>query len=199
MNKNEIVENINYIKDVISSSTEYTNVSGKANILCGIMALVGCYLTDYLAGKDLFSQKITYNHPFVWIWFIIFIFAISVNMFFMQRKAHKTGQPAWSRLARMIFDAIFPAIIVGAFLTLYCIENQAVGLVPIIWMGMYGLGVWCASLFSIRAVRFLGASFIITALISLFFLQQHAMLMMAVSFGGYHIIHGCWLCYKYGD
>lgn len=199
MNKNEIVQNINYIKNVISSSTEYTNLSGKASILSGIAAIIGYFATYYIAGQNIFAQQIGYFHPFVVVWFLVFLLAITLNIIFIKHKAKSTGQPAWSRLAKMIFDAIFPAIVVGALLTFYCINNNSPQWIPIIWMGMYGLGVWCASLFSVKAVRFLGASFIITAMLCLFFLQQYAMLMLAVSFGGYHIVYGVWLYCKYGD
>ncbi|WP_372371166.1 hypothetical protein [Candidatus Uabimicrobium sp. HlEnr_7] len=199
MDKKELVQNINYIKYVISSSTEYTNLSGKANVLCGLVAIAGYFTTKFFAGDDVFRQQISYTHPFIVVWFCVFLFALSLNIFFIKRKAKNKDEPAWSRLVKMIFDAIFPAIVVGAFLTFYCIREQVPQWIPIVWMGMYGLGVWCASLFSVRAVRFLGAAFIITALLCLFFAQKYAMLILVVSFGGYHIIYGFWLYYKYGD
>ena len=201
MKRETLVEDIKYIKEVISSSMYYTNLSGIAAIISGMAALLGCLISYLVLRKPApansqISNSILYELSLTWVW--VFCISVIAHIYFIVRKAKKTGEPAWSRLARLIIYALSPPLLIGAALTVFLAVHQQMLWIPAAWMISYGLGVWSAALFSIKEPRWLGASFIITGMITLFFLPQQSLTMLAVSFGGYHIIYGLRLIVRYG-
>ena len=195
MERQQLIEEINYIKQVISSSTHYTNLSGTAAIISGVAALVGCLVSFYLpeqAGCPCFNFKL------IAIWLAVFIISVTANIYFIIRKAKKTGQPAWSRLTRLILFALSPPLLIGGILTIFFVLQNNLIWIPATWMISYGMGVWSAALFSISEPRWLGAAFMLIGLITLFFFHEINLVMLSISFGVFHIIYGLRLLLRYG-
>lgn len=197
MNREELIDNIKYIKDVISSSTHYTNISGTASIISGVVATLGCFISSWiLSGWQLSEKTIQqYNSETILVWTIVFIISLLSNLIFIIRKAKECGQPTWSRLVRVTIYALSPPIFLGACLTVFFFFEDKILWIPGFWMISYGLGIWSAGLFSIPEPRFFGALFIITGLVTLFFFTTYSLVALAISFGGYHILYG-WIIWK---
>ncbi len=196
MKQKQLMQDIQYIKDVIHSSLHYTNLSGIAAILSGIVAIIGCGCSYFIMQQHA-VQSISWE--LVAIWTLVFLASVIANVYFICRKARKTGEPAWSRLARLIIYALSPSFLVGASFTLFLAYEGHALWIPGFWMVTYGLGVWSAGLFSIPEPRWLGAAFMITGLITLFFFVEYSLIMLAISFGCYHIIYGIRLFLRYGE
>lgn len=194
MKRQQLIEDIQYIKNVINSSLCYTNLSGTAAIISGIMAIIGCILA-YIC------LQIPSNPNIFWQLFIIgtLVFCISLvaHIYFIMRKARQNNEPVLSRLAKLALYALSPPLFVGGILTIFMIHHNVMIWLPAVWMICYGLGVWSAGLFSISEARWLGATFIITGIATLFWLTDYGLIMLAVSFGGYHILYGWRLLLRY--
>lgn len=200
MNQQQILEDIAYIKEVISSSFRYTNLSGIAAIVSGVCALAGCVGSVLLVQKCTVSAADIATHfwPLSAIWLMVFLIAALAHIRFIVRKARNSGQPAWSRLAKLILYAFSPSFFLGILLTLFLLTQRQVLWIPAVWMITYGLGVWSAGLFSVPEPRWLGALFMLTGIATLFCLQQYSIPMLALSFGVYHVVYGVRIYRKYG-
>jgi hypothetical protein len=200
MNQQQILEDIQYIKEVISSSFRYTNLSGLAAIISGACALMGSVASGFiLQGWKVSTAAIMANfYQLAAVWLLVFISAALLHIYFILRKARKTGQPAWSHLAKLILYAFSPSFLLGIVLTLFLLAERQVLWIPAIWMINYGLGVWSAGLFSVPEPRWLGALFMLTGIFTLFWLEPYSLLLLALSFGFYHIAYGIRIYRKYG-
>ncbi|HLD35334.1 MAG TPA: hypothetical protein VJC37_01325 [Planctomycetota bacterium] len=199
MEREEIIRNIDYIKEIVESSNRYTNLSGLAGIFCGLLALVGCAASYFLLGSfsltpDLIQAKLS---ALGILWLIVFTGALSVQIGLTIRKAHITGIQPWTKLSRQIIFALLPSLLAGAILTIYLFKyNQSI-FIPGVWILLYGVGIAASGMFSILAVRLLGWAFIITSLIPLFVRPEYGLIFMALTFGLYHIIYGLAVAIKY--
>ncbi len=198
MKRQQLIEDIAYIKSVINSSLHYTNLSGIAAVISGIAALFGASFslimfeeTDFYAMEKMID--------FIIVWILVFFISVFAHIYFINRKARKNGELAWSRLSRLIVYALSPSLILGFFMTIFFLQKNQFSYIPPLWMISYGLGVWSAGLFSIPEPRWLGASFMVTGLFTLFFLLDYNFIMLAISFGGYHIVYGLRLIFRYGE
>jgi len=71
-------------------------------------------------------------------------------------------------------------------------------IVPV-WMMLYGTGVYTAGLFSVRAPRVLGLTFIAAGVVSLMAFPDYGVIAAAASFGLLHIVFGCYIIRKRRD
>ena len=199
MEREEIIKNIDYIKEIIESSNRYTNLSGLAGTFCGVLALLGCAISYYLLGSfsltpDLIQARLL---TLGILWLVVFDCALSVQIGLTVRKAHRTGIQPWTKLSRQIIFALLPSLLAGAILTIYLFKyNQSI-FIPGVWILLYGVGIAASGMFSIIAVRLLGWAFIITSIIPLFMYPEYGLIFMALTFGIYHIIYGLAVAIKY--
>ena len=199
MNREEIIKNIDYIKEIVESSNRYTNLSGLAGILCGVFALIGCIISYYLLGSfNLTLASIQFKLLILGIlWLIIFTGAVVLQVVFTVHKTHKIGVQPWTKLSHQIVFALLPSLLAGAVLTLYLVKyNQSI-FIPGVWILLCGVGIAASGMFSIIAVRLLGWAFILTSIIPLFIWPEYGLIFMALTFGVYHIIYGLVVAIKY--
>lgn len=200
MEREDIIKNINYMKEVVESSNRYTNLSGIAGILCGILALIGFGLTSYYIGSIKIHDRLPeldnlLNTGIIWI--AVFGLAILTQVIFTIRKAKKMEILPWSKLSRQILFVLIPSLLAGILLTIYLIQTEEILAIPPTWILLYGLGVSSAGMFSVLAVRLLGWAFIITSIFPLFICPEYGLVFMALTFGVYHIIYGLVIYVKY--
>ena len=62
----------------------------------------------------------------------------------------------------------------------------------------YGLAICAVGLFSVRPVSFLGAAFVLAGALTLFLSGPSHLYMMALTFGGFHILYGLWTARRDG-
>ena len=62
----------------------------------------------------------------------------------------------------------------------------------------YGLAICAVGLFSIRPVSYLGAAFVLAGAVTLLLPVSSHLPMMALSFGGFHILYGVLMGRKHG-
>lgn len=200
MEREDIIKNINYMKEVVESSNQYTNLSGVAGTLCGIVALIGSGLTAYSIGAIEIHKALPPIDNFFYsgiIWLVVFGLAVIVQVFFTIRKAKKMEILPWTKLSRQIMFVLIPILLAGVMLTIYLIKTGTILIIPPVWILLYGVGVSSAGMFSVLAVRLLGWSFIVTSIFPLFICPEYGLIFMALAFGVYHIIYGLVIYVKY--
>ena len=89
--------------------------------------------------------------------------------------------------------ALVPPLAAGALLTFVLFRAGLSDLLPGLWLLIYGVAVVAAGTFSIRAVKWMGLTFMLAGAATLFAPPSWGDACMAIGFGGIHIGYGIWI------
>jgi hypothetical protein len=186
----EAVANLRAIRELMERSTKHSTFSGLSGVLAGLASVTGCWLTRQLELQSVTRQH--FNIDFTCIWFMVIVAAIGCDYLLTKRKAALVGKRIVSRLGKQMVAAAGPGLGTGALLTLNFLQHGLIQDIYPMWMLCYGCAVSSVGLFSQREVLYLGASFLFVGAGTLAVAPHYGLWMMAVAFGGLHILYGCW-------
>lgn len=182
------MDNLRFIRETMAAAATFTAVSGWGTVLIGLTALVA-------AGLAALTDSVT---RWVFIWICEAVLSVGISIYTMSRKARAVGLPLWSEPARKIVFSFLPPMAVGALLTLVCFEHSLIGLLPGVWMLLYGVGVVAAGTFSVRIVPVMGVAFMTVGTVALFAPPAWTTACMAAGFGGLHLFFGTLIARRHG-
>jgi hypothetical protein len=192
----EAQENLRVIRELMERSTKYSTFSGLSGVLAGLVSIAGC-LVQHFYVLTLPTQA--QPAAFIVNWSIVVALAIGIDFMLTKRRAPLVGKTINSRLGRQMVTASIPALGFGALLTLAFVHKGLMHDVYPYWMLAYGCAVSAVGLFSQKEVQRLGWAFLaagaLTLLAQVFTTIPVAggslgLIMIAVSFGGFHIVYG---------
>lgn len=192
----EAKENLRVIRQTMERSTRFSTLSGWSGVLIGIMAIVCVFITR--------AQVESHHSPHsgmpavAILWMSALVAAIAIDFGCNKWRAARVGKHVVSRLGAHIILAALPAFVTGAVLTVFFYENGLILQIWGAWMLCYGLAICAVGLFSIKPVSLLGAAFVVSGAITLLLPAHFHYFMMALTFGGYHIVYGLLMARKYG-
>lgn len=192
----EAEENLRTIRELMERSTKHSTFSGLSGVMAGIASITGCIVTNSLVQKNLPAAEFRTN--FVFIWSVVIVSALVMDYVLTKRKAARVGKHIISRLGKQMVIGAGPGLGTGALLTLLFLRNNLVNDIYPMWMLSYGCAVCSVALFSQREVLFLGLAFLIAGALTLAAVPMWGLQMMAVAFGGIHIIYGLIMSRKDG-
>lgn len=91
---------------------------------------------------------------------------------------------------RRFLLCLLPMLLVGTLLTQALWNTPQLTLLPPIWMLLYGCGLTAAGTYAARPIMPMGISFMVCGLVAHLLDAQWSNLLLAVSFGGLHIVFG---------
>jgi hypothetical protein len=143
------------------------------------------------------------NVRFVVLWGITLALATGVDIVLTKRRAAQVGKTALSPLGKQLGRAVAPGLLVGVAVTLfYMRHSEAVGTYLYgFWMLCYAASLLSIGMFSVREVSALGWTFLFLGTLTLLLPEGSPVgprAMMALAFGGLHIVYGIWMGRKYG-
>ncbi len=188
----EAEENLRVIRALMERSTKFSTFSGLSGVCAGLASIVGCIVTRAL-GHD----PGTFPIAFLTLWSAVILVAVGVDYLLMKRRAARVGKHVISRLGKQMVIASAPGLGAGVAITLYLLQHHMLGTVFPFWMLAYGIAVSATGLFSQREVSLLGAAFLLAGTVALF-APGFGLTMMALSFGGFHIVYGVAMSRKEG-
>ena len=180
-------DDLRYIRQTMERATSFTAISGVGYILMGVTALVAAWVAARQATPEAWLA--------VWTVELVAAGAIAVGM--SARKAHAQGERMRSYAGRKLLLAFTPPMLVGGLLTGAAYLAGDYGLIPGIWLGLYGTGVMTGGAYSVRIIPLMGASFIALSAVALL-TPADGDLLLALGLGGLHIVFGWVIWRRYG-
>lgn len=205
----EAAEHLRVIRRFIERPVRMTTRSGLAAIVAGLLAIVGTGVTWLVmlsptaeregSGEplpDMLEPLPDLLEPLLMaavVWLAVFVLAAAANVLIVRHRARLRGHSWWRREQLQTAMAILPGFFLAAVGTVVA-ANVHVPMVPFVWMIGYGMALWAVGVLSIAEVRALGAGFLICGWLGVFLMEHISMgtslAMLAVTFGGFHLVYG---------
>jgi hypothetical protein len=179
-------ETLDYIRRTMESATSFTAVSGWGLVTVGFVGLLASALA-WSGGREADLR--------IWLptAFVSVVIATVSNI----AKAHRTDVPIWSGAIRRLVWVMAPALAAGGVLTLALARDGVSQLLPGMWLALYGAGVTAGAEFSIRAIRWMGISFLLLGAAGLL-RPDWGLPLLAAGFGGLHLVIGLNIVVRHG-
>ena len=183
----QALDNLSFIRSTIENASSFTAVSGVGGILMGATALLAAFSAHYS------------RSPLAWlaIWSSEAFLAFAIALGFSYRKATRLGTGLLSVPFRRFALAMAPSMLVGALLSVLLHRAGNDNLLPAVWLLLYGMGVSSAGAFSVRVVPVMGMSFMALGTVTAFTPAAWADAILALGFGGLHIVFGALIARDY--
>jgi hypothetical protein len=182
------MDNLRFIRGIMESAAPFTAVSGWGQVVIGITAVAAALIA---ARQTL---------PWAWVttWVAEAGIATGISVASMTLKSHAANMPLLSGPIRKLVLSFSPAMIVGAVLTAVLVHAGSYGLLPGVWMLLYGASVVSAGTYSVRIVPVMGAAFMILGALALVAAPAWNTTLMIAGFGGIHVVFGLWIARRHG-
>lgn len=171
---------LRYIRDTIEAAHTFTSVPGKGCIAMGLCALAAAGLASVPGLAEYWLA----------IWLTAAASAVLLSGLFLVRKARQQGFGLWRGVARRFFLTLIPALVAGAVLTAALVAAGVGELVAGTWLLLYGAGLAASGVFSIRSVMMTGFAFMLLGALALALPSSASTALLALGFGGLHLVLG---------
>ena len=132
------------------------------------------------------------------VWFIEAGLALGIGIAAAHRKARSVKMPLLSGPGYKFIAGLVPPLFVGAVLTIMLFRAGLSGWMAGIWLLLYGTGVVSGGSASVRIVPVMGICFMALGTLALFAPAGWGNFLLALGFGGLHILFGTIIAVKYG-
>jgi hypothetical protein len=166
----------------------FTAVPGWGGVAMGITAIGAAVIASR---QDSF---------WAWLatWSVEFLIAVTIAAWSTFSKLRASDATLLSGPGRRFLYSFAPPLFVGGILTIVLAPLGLVGVIPGVWLLLYGTGVTTGGAFSIRVVPLMGLCFIVLGAVAVFCPANWGDIFLAIGFGGFHIVFGAVIARKYG-
>ncbi|CAN5664104.1 hypothetical protein BH23GEM11_BH23GEM11_20640 [soil metagenome] len=182
------VDDLRFIRRTMERGPAFTAVPGWGGVGMGGVGLLAA------------GVAATGTTPGAWLvtWLLAAVVAIAIGGSSMQRKARKAGLSLVSGSGRKVLLGFLPPAMAGAILTLALYQGGSTALIPGTWLLLYGVAVAAAGTFSVKAVPLMGTLFMILGTAALLAPESWGDALLAIGFGGLHVLFGVHIARKHG-
>ena len=182
------IDNLRYIRETMERASAFTAVPGWGQVVIGLTAIVATIV----------AKRQATARGWLGVWVVEAVISLLIAGWLMDRKARKLGVPLFSGPGRKVVFSLSPPMIVGALLTVALFRAGLTGLIPPMWLLLYGTGVITGGMFSVNIVPVMGLCFMLLGAVGLFVPAAIENWLMAAGFGGLHVVFGWIIARKYG-
>jgi hypothetical protein len=184
----QAMDNLRFIRSTMETAGSFTAVPGKGGVLMGATAVFAAFAAHLSA------------NPRAWlkVWMGEAVLALAIGLAFSCHKAIRNGTPLPSKPFRRFVLAVAPSVFVGALLTFVFYRQGLSQLLPAMWLLLYGAGITSGGAFSVRVVPVMGMAFLGLGSVATLAPASLADLLLAIGFGGFHIVFGWVIARRYG-
>ena len=169
-------------------ATPFTAVSGRGYILLGVTALVAAAL----------AARTSTAAAWLAVWLVELVVAAVIAILTTAQKARRLGMPLAGGSGRKLLLGFAPVMMAGGALTFALARADNAALLPGAWLAVYGAAVVAGGVFSIPPVPALGAAFLTLGIATLLVPILPGNAMLALGFGGLHIVWGILIARRHG-
>jgi hypothetical protein len=183
------LENLRFIREAMSRASQFTAVPGWGGVLMGVTALV----TAPIAGPP--------DGTFRWvlIWFADAVVAAVIALIAIAIKTKRSGTPLSKAAPALRFALAFlPPLVAGMVLTPVFVVMGLITRLPGCWLLLYGTAVATGGAFSVKVVPLMGICFMALGAVAFAAPPAWGHWLMALGFGGLHIVFGTIIARSYG-
>ena len=182
------MDNLRYIRATMERSASFTAVPGYGGILMGVTAIAAAYI----------ANRQVYLVDALSVWLVEALLAFLIGLLAMWQKSKIAGQSLFSTPAKKFAFGSAPPFVAGVAIVLGLWKFGHYYEMAPVCMLSYGAAVACGGAFSVRVVPVMGWLFMALGAISFLLPTNYANTMMAITFGGLHIIFGAIIARRYG-
>ena len=182
------IDNLRFIRETMERAGSFTAISGWGIVATGVAALAASAAAR-LAGSEAL---------WVAVWVAAAVLCAIISSWATVRKAKRSGEPMISGPARKLALSFSPPMIVGALLTLVLVRMSLTELLPGVWLSIYGTAVVAGGAYSVRIVPVMGFCFMALGAVALFAPAGLGDWLMALGFGGLHVVFGIQIARRHG-
>ncbi|MGD2123095.1 MAG: hypothetical protein PVJ76_15180 [Gemmatimonadota bacterium] len=174
------MEDLRFIRRAMENGNAFTAVPGWGGVAMGVTALMAAALA---AGRAT---------PEGWlaVWAAEAVIAAAIGAWAIDRKARRFELPVFSGTGRKVLLGFAPPALAGIILTGALWQAGATGLIPGAWLLLYGVAVVAGGTFSVRVVPLMGVCFMVLGALGLLLAPGAGNILMALGFGGLHVVFG---------
>jgi hypothetical protein len=181
-------DHLRYIRETMESAAEFTAVPGWGGVAMGVTALVAALVA---------SRQRT-AHAWFGVWLIEAVVAVAIAAPAAASKAHRANSKLFSGPGRKFLLSFAPPIMCGGLLTFAFYALGSFGMLPGIWLLLYGAAIVTGGAFSVRVVPVMGLCLMALGGVALFAPTAWGDAFMAAGFGVVQIAFGVWIARHYG-
>ncbi len=182
------MEDLRFIRRTMERGAAFTAVPGWGGVGMGLTALAAAALASGQPTAD----------GWLLVWTLEALLAVAIGAVAIHRKARRAGLPVFSGAGRKFLLSFLPPALAGAVLTVALWQGGAESLLPGVWLLLYGAAVVTAGTFSVKIVPVMGICFMVLGVFALLAMPAAGDLLMAVGFGGLHILFGTTIARRHG-
>lgn len=180
-------ENLQFIREAMENAGVFTGISGLGYMVTGFTAIAVAWVAAVQADKQLWF----------WIWMTELMVATFIASSLTYLKSRRQGKSLRQATIRKLLAAFLPAMVAGGLFSLVFYQLGLFEVLPGIWLTLYGAAVITAGAWSVRVLPLMGVLFMILGVFALF-MPQAGDILMALGFGGLHIVFGTLIWRHYG-
>lgn len=203
MTKEQHLQDLSEIKDIMNRSSRFMSLSGIAGVLAGSFALLGVFLAydvvyenqDYMA----YRKAVITSESLMMLLLIaaaVLVLSVGSGVYFSYRKARKKDERFWNDQAGRVLTNLMIPLATGGLVCLILLSKGYIGILAPLTLIFYGLALVNASKYTLTEIRSLGILEIVIGLVAMQFIG-YGLLFWAVGFGVLHIIYGILMYFKY--
>jgi hypothetical protein len=182
------IDNLRFIRETMERAGTFTAISGWGIAGVGVLGLGATALAGANGSRGWWVAT----------WVVTAALGASLSLWATARKAHRSGLSMVSGPAQKLALAFAPAMVVGALLTTALLRANVDGMLPGVWLLLYGTAVVAGGAFSVRTIPVMGSCFIALGAGALFAPAWMGTWFMAAGFGATHLLFGIQIARRNG-
>ena len=182
------MDNLRYIRETMERAGSFTAVSGWGEVAIGVTAL----------GASAIASRQESAVAWLGVWSAEAVLALLIGAWTVARKARRAGVPLLAGPGRKVALSLSPVLVAGAVLTAVLFSSEMVTPLPGTWMLLFGAGVVAAGSNSVRIVPVMGLCFMLLGSVTFLLPADWGDGLMALGFGGLHLLFGTLIARRYG-
>jgi hypothetical protein len=182
------MDNLRFIRETMERAGSFTAVSGWGQVVIGVAGLSAAWLASRQASPENWLAT----------WSLAAVVSAGIGVLTTVMKSRAASMPLLTGPGRKFLLNLFPPMAAGAVLTAVLFKAGMLGLLPGMWLLLFGVGIVAAGAFSVRVVPVMGMAFMALGTVALFAPPEWGDGFMAAGFGGLHIVFGTLIARRYG-